>query len=60
MKRNRILPLLPMLSALYWGSCYNPWTTDLAQRDRDLRSFICALCLSSIAYIVAKAFLDEK
>lgn len=51
-KSKRFLLLLPVLSALFFGFCYEPVNSQLPQRERDTRSAICSLCASWFMLII--------
>ncbi len=49
--RRRLL-LLPLLSALWAGSCYDPMASGLRQRERDVRLAIGSFAVSLMSLIV--------
>ena len=51
-KSKRSLLVLPLLSALFWGSCYDPGPQRLPQSERDARAAICSLCASLFALVL--------
>lgn len=59
-KSKRFLLLLPVLSALYWGSCYEPTNQLLPRMERDVRSAICSLCVSMFALILICHISENK
>lgn len=54
-KSKRSLLILPLLSALFWGSCYDPSPNGyrLPQTERDGRAAVCSFCASLFAIVVA-------
>ncbi len=57
-KAGRLVWLLPLCAALYWGACFDPFVSNLRQQERDLRAALCALCFGVAALIVVAATRD--
>jgi hypothetical protein len=51
---SRRLLLLPLLSALFWGACRDPFLSrDLTGAERDARGALCAFAFGCAALIAA-------
>ncbi len=59
-RRNRPLLLLPVLVAMFWGSCYDPIGRTLVQSERDARAAICAFCMSLAMVIMYSCFMSYR
>ena len=59
-KSKYSLLLLPVLSALFCGSFYEPLSLSLSQHERDARSAICSLCASLFTLILVSHFRETK